>query len=128
MSSQSQFMLQVADVLEKVATYVDENEAARQEATRVERRRTADTLNEKIAAATGERLPDAVLEKIASSDQDVVEAVVKLAERHAERPPDELGEPGDIRDNRTGVATTKTARIKEASEDADQRFLSWING
>lgn len=127
MSSQSQFMRQVADVLEKTAMYIDENEAARQEAARAERRRTADTLNEKIAAATGERLPDAVLEKIASSDQDVVEAVVKLAERNAERPPEELGEAGDIRDNRSGVPATRTARVKEASEDADQRFLSWIN-
>lgn len=127
MSSQSQFMLKVADVLEKTATYIDENEAARQEAARAERRRTADTLNEKIAAATGERLSDAVLEKIAASDQDVVEAVVKLAERHAERPPEELGEPGDIRDNRVGTATTRAARIKEASQDADQHFLDWIN-
>lgn len=127
MSSQSQFMQQVADVLEKVAAHLDENEAARQEAARVERRRTAETLNEKIASATGERLSDAVLEKIAASDQDVVEAVVKLAERNAERPPDALGESGDMRDGRTSVATTHAGRVKEAAEDADSRFLEWIN-
>jgi len=119
------FLNQVADLLEKVATHLDDEEAARKEAQRVERRKVANRLSEKIAASTGEALPDDLLEKLAASDQDIVDTVVKLAERQAAQPPEEMGEPGDINDRAT-MSRTKTAQTKEAAENADAQFMNWV--
>jgi|MudIll2142460700_1097286.scaffolds.fasta_scaffold00003_140 hypothetical protein len=119
------FLNQVADLLEKVAVHLDEEEAARKEAQRAERRKVANRLSEKIAASTGEALPDDLLEKLAASDQDIVDTVVKLAERQGAQPPDEMGEPGDINDRAT-VIRTKTAQAKEAAENADAQFMNWV--
>lgn len=122
----SNFMQNVADLLEKIAEHLDAEETTRQEAARNERRKVAQELGEKIASSTGEDLPSDLLEKIASSDQSVVDAVIKLAERTSTQPPEDLGEPGDMQDDRARVLTTKNAQLKEAADQADDQFLNWI--
>lgn len=119
-----QFLYHVADLLEKVAQHLDQEYRSDEERKQQEHRQLAATLHEKVAAVTGDTLPAHIWEKIATSDTEVVDAVIKLAERHA-APPEDLGEPGDIRDGQTN-GFTKTARVKEAHEEAESRLLNWI--
>lgn len=121
-----EFLLQTANALEKLAEHLDQEEVARQDTARAERLKVARALGEKVAQVTGETLPDAVLEKIASSDQGVVEAFAKLAERHAETPPDDLGESSDIRDGDAAAPASRAEQVKEASAQADDQFLNWV--
>jgi hypothetical protein len=119
-------LTKTAAVLEAVADQIDQQEQQREAAVHAERMKTAQSLGEKVAAATGEELPPAVLERIAASDDDVIEAFTKLAERAPEGEPEEMGSGGDIRDN-AAAAETRREREKIASEEADQRFLDWVN-
>jgi hypothetical protein len=121
-----EFLLKTAEALEKLAEHLDHEEVQREETARAERLKVARDLGEKVANITGESLPDDVLEKIASSDHGVVEAFAKLAERHAEAPPDGLGESSDIRDGDSAAPTSKAEQVKEASAQADDHFLNWI--
>ncbi len=121
-----EFLLKTAGALEKLAEYLDQEEQHRQETARAERLKVARELGEKVAATTGESLPDDVLEKIASSDRGVVEAFAKLAEQHLETPPEGLGEPSNIRDGDSAHASSRNDRVKEASAQADDHFLNWI--
>lgn len=121
----SQFLEKVADLLEKVAVHLDELEVERTQALRDERLKVAHALREKIANATGEELPEDILEKLAS-DQTMVDTLIKLAERTGDAPPEALGEPSNIQDNRARVVNTKVAQLKEAADQADDSFLNWI--
>lgn len=119
------FLLKTAEVLEKLAEQLDQEEVQRQKIAQTKRLRFAQELGEKVAQITGETLSSDVLEKIASSDEAVVAALTKLAERNM-GPPDDLGGPSDIRDTNAIVATSRTERVKEASAHADDRFIDWI--
>lgn len=121
-----EFLLKTAEALEKLAEHLDQDELHRQEAAQAERLKLARELGEKVANVTGESLPDDILEKIASSDSSVVDAFAKLAERHVETPPDEVGEASNIRDGSSAAATSRNEQIKEASAQADDQFLGWI--
>jgi hypothetical protein len=123
----SEFLRHTADVLEKMAEYLDHQETQQQETQRNEQRKVAAELNEKIAAATGEPFSAETLERLISSDPQTASLLVKLAAR-SERPesPDELGSPGDLRDGETARSLTKTAMTKESQQHADGRFLDWI--
>ena len=120
-----QFLYRVADLLEKVAEQFDQEHRAEATRKQQEQRQIAASLQEKVASTTGDSIPSHIWEKIASSDSEVVDAVIKLAERHV-APPEELGEPGDIRDGQINGTLTKTARVKEAHAEAESRLLDWI--
>lgn len=122
----SELMRRTADVLEKVAEYIDQEEQARQEVVRQERLKVANDLKEKVASATGEELPQEVIEKIASSDRSVVDAFTKLAERQYNEPPEEMGVARNLGDDDNAVPLTKTAQKTEAVEQQGQAFVDWI--
>lgn len=122
----SEFMRKTAEVLEKMADYLDEEETHHQAGIRQERQKTASALGEKIALATGEELPSEVLQRIVESDQDVLDAFTKIAGRAGvSASPEEPGEVGDMRDNDT-ARHTHTELTKEAAAETEQRFLDWI--
>ena len=124
----SEFMRKTADVLEKLAEHIDQEETRHQSAIRAERLKTAQALGEKIATVTGEEVSSAILEKIASADDEVLETFKKLAgqsSRVRNEAPDEPGDVGDMRDNNT-ASYTHEEQVKEASEHADRRFVDWI--
>jgi len=77
----SDLMTKTAAVLEALADQLDQQEQHQREAAREERRKVARALSEKVAAATGEELSSEVLEHLANSDVDVIDAFTKLAER-----------------------------------------------
>jgi hypothetical protein len=127
----SELMRQTADVLEKLAAHLDIEDQQRQETMRSERRQMAQALSEKYAAATGEELPPASIEKLAASDQDLLVIFEKIAERtgHAtSSAPDDMGTPSDRRDG-DGPATPGRYHNQQektaAAEDADQRLIDW---
>ena len=122
----SDFLRRTADVLEKLAEQMDDQHVQQQEAVQAERRKTAETLGEKIASVTGEDVSPAVLERIVDSDEDVVQAFMKLAEQHVAGPPDEMGEGVQPDDSNTRKPRTKTAQTKEAAAHADKQLLDWI--
>ena len=124
----SELMRQTADVLEKLAEVLDADENQRQTTHQQERRTLAQKLGEKFAAVTGEDLAPEAIEKLASSDHDLVSIFHKLAERapHPEMP-DSMGTVADPSDDDT-AHRGRGGQVKQAAaEDADRRFLDWVN-
>lgn len=124
----SEFMRQVATVLEKVAEHLDHEEYRQQETAQTKRRQMAQTLSEKYAAVTGEELSSDVVDRIASSDVNILRAFERLTEKTAAAPlsdeePEKMGESANI-DNR--AALPQSERTKQAAADAEDRFLNWV--
>lgn len=117
---------QLATVLEKTADFLDAQEHEKTAAAQEQRRQMVTALTEQYASATGEDLSPDLVEKLASSDVDLVGAFQKLASRvDRDNAPDDLGEPGDIPDDEP-VYMTKKAAVEARQKAADDRFLSWI--
>lgn len=121
----SELMRRTADVLEKMAEYIDHEEGARQEALRQTRLKVATDLSEKVAAATGENLPQEILEKIAA-DSSMVDAFTKLAEQQYNEPPETMGEARNLGDDDRAVPLTKTAQKAEEDEQQGRAFIDWV--
>jgi len=122
----SEFMRQVATVLEKVAEHLDNEQYQQQEVARQQRTELASALNEKYAAVTGEELSPEVLEHM--SDEKLRLAFEKLTEKTAastisDEEPEKMGEGANI-DSRTALPPSE--RTKQASVEADDRFLNWV--
>ncbi|MGD9209169.1 MAG: hypothetical protein PVI90_00260 [Desulfobacteraceae bacterium] len=119
-----EFLLKTADVLEKLAEYLDQEEARRQEDIHAAQTKIAEDLKERFSNKTGDTLPNNLFEKIAA-DKDIADVFDKLAGR--EETPDNFGEASDIRDNNnSGTLTSRKDQIKEASINADDQFMNWI--
>lgn len=117
---------QLATVLEKTADFLDAQEHEKTAATRDERHKVITAFAEKYATATGEDLSDNVINKLASSDVDLVGAFQKLASRvDADTAPEDLGEPGDMPDAEP-VYMTKKAEVEAQIQAADDRFLNFL--
>ena len=111
--------LKIANVLERMADVLDAGEAEKQASVVQQRVTQIDKLVEQYREATGEDLPDNIRQKLASSDEDVVSLVQKMAERQTEKV-ESLGGPSS---NRDGDALPLTK--KEAADAANERFLNW---
>ena len=109
----------VADVLEKTAQYVDALEGEKQAAVISERKKMVELLRDKYAEATGEEISDAMVDNLSNTDGDVVGLIEKLAETSDNT---ELGGPSEKK------AATTPLTVKEAADEADQKFLDWIVG
>lgn len=109
-----------AEVVEKVAAYVDAIESDKKAAVTAERAKIAEQLKNKFNEATGESLSDDLVEKLASADGDIVALVEKLA--GSSQPPVPMGGPGEVRDDSAAPRTTK-----EAAYAADDRFVAWLS-
>lgn len=125
----SKFMREVATVLEKVAEHLDQEQYRQQEVVQTQRQQMAQSLNEKYAAITGEELPTEVVERIASSDANILRAFEKLTEKTAavatpsDEPPETMGESANI-DTRSSQSPRE--RVKQAAHEADDQFLNWV--
>jgi len=118
---------QVADVLEKAAAYIDAQEQEKTAAVRQERHAALDGLRGKYAAATGENISDSLLEKLANSDEDLLQLLEKVASKAPKMvEPDDLGEPAeDAEDGDRVYGSVKEAHDAKQKE-VDGNFLNWI--
>lgn len=112
-------LLKVAAACEAAATHLDALEAEKLAAVGAERQSTIDKLATKYSEATGDEMPETIRKKLAESDADVVQLLNSMVDKHAGQV-ETLGGASSLDDDRT--PTTK----KEAAEDADARFLNWI--
>jgi len=122
----SKIMRDTADVLEKMAAFVDQTAQTQQNTLQEERLRIATDLREKIATATGEDIPDEVLAKIASADAGVVDAFTKLAAQRYDEPPEAMGEARNLGEDYSAVPLTKTAQQTETTAQQSQAFVDWV--
>jgi len=115
-----EFFRRVATVLEKAAEVIDVAEAEKTAAVKQAREGALKVVSERFTELTGEELPDAVLSKLASSDEDVLAAVQRLVEKTASQTNVEpLGSSGG--ESLGGQPMTK----KEARQAAWDRFGQW---
>lgn len=114
------FLHKVADVLEKTAAFIDGQEADKQAAVKIERANSIKALAQKFAEATGDELPEDVLQKLASSDEDVLSTVSRLVEKTGSA----VESMGSSSDKTAGAQpTTKRERAQAAYEN----FGTFIN-
>jgi len=110
-------MRQVADVLEKTAELLDQQESAQQQQVRSEREKISQELGEKIASVMGEEFSPETLKRVVNADPEIAEAFHKLAARlPGNEAPDELGD----------VAEDTTADYEFDKTAADKQFYNWI--
>ncbi len=110
----------VANVLDAAADHLDAIEAEKLSSATAERQERIDTLAVKYADATGEEMPASIRAKLANSDKDVVELVNSMLEKQAGEV-EALGGPSSLSDNSASLT------IKEAADQADERFVTWVN-
>ena len=112
-------LAKVADVLDAAADHFDALENEKVSAVQAERQAQIDKLASTYAEATGEEMPESIRQKLASSDKDIVSLLNSMVEKQAGKV-ESLGGPSDKDDD---VAPSS---VKEAAEQADDRFLKWI--
>lgn len=124
----SELMRRTADVLEKVAHYLDEQETHHETVQTEQRQKLAHDLSDEISKVMGEELTVNQINKLASAEPELLETIVKLASSRSisTETPDELGEGATVDENNTAAAMTNKDRIKEAAAAADERILDWI--
>ena len=109
----------VAELLDLVAVYVDENEHQKEAAERSARDTRISRLAESYEATTGESLPTQLTDKLATLDQDALDHLLKIANNKSESPTS-LGGPAQINDH------PEPRNVKEAATRAEDNFLNWI--
>ena len=114
------FLLKVADVLEKAAAVHDLHEAEKVASAEKVRQAMVKDLSEKYAAATGDDLPEEVLNKLASADEGVLDTVQRLMEKKASDGPEKLGGSSDAP---TRKAPQSREEKKQAAFDNFGRFI-----
>lgn len=113
--------VKVAAVLDAAADHFDAIEQAKISTIRAERQSMVDTLAAKYAEVHGEELPDAIRQKLAASDKDVVNLLHSLVEKNAGRP-ESLGGPSEHNNENDDTPLS----TKEAADKAWDRFGNWI--
>jgi hypothetical protein len=107
----------IAEVLKAAADCIDslvQEQAAKETQTKVD---GAAKLANRIKDATGERIDDSIVSKLAETDPEIASLLERLAGSGA---PDSLGGPED--DN------AKTASDAQGMGGSDARFLNFILG
>jgi hypothetical protein len=97
----SNFDLQMADVFEKLADYLEASENAKEADATAVRTKMALQVAQRLSETTGEELDADAVEKLASADPAVMQILEKIAGGDA---PDELGGPEDKRTVKTASA------------------------
>jgi len=111
---------EVADVLDAVADYIDGIETQKKTAEDSARNERIGKLASRFEASTGESIPASMKEKLAGLDTDTLDQLLKVAKNTGDSPT-ALGSPADRED-----APVAPRNTKEASAQADDRFLSWL--
>ena len=118
----AEFLLKVADVLDEAAKVVDSQEAEKIAAVKKARESALKIVAEKYAESTGEELPEDLLSKLASSDEDIIATVQKMVEKTASsNSVESLGRSSEQ------PSTRQPTNKKEAAAAAWERFGSFIN-
>lgn len=117
MNIDADMLPKIATVLEKVADYLENAEAQKVAKEQSRRSKAAHNLAEKLSTATGERIDEKTVEKLAHLDPEVAEMIGKFAGE--ETGVDSMGGPEE-------QETVKTA--SEGGNPADARFISWVTG
>lgn len=105
---------QAADVLEKTAAFIDGIESKRIAEIQADRNKTAQSLADKIAAATGETVTPELTEKLSAMSPDIQDILGRLTDGGS------VDSLGDADDN------VKLAGVTGAVSPADARFLAWL--
>jgi len=108
----AEFLLKVAEVLEAAAATLDAHEAEKTAALKKEREGAAHNVAAKFAEATGEDLPEDLLNKLASSDDGVLAAVQCLLDKKVENAVESMGHSSDK--SASQVPRTKQERAQAA--------------
>lgn len=109
----------IAELLDLVAVYVDENEHQKEAAEKSARESRINRLAESYEATTGETIPQELTNKLANLDQDALDHLLKIANNKSESPTS-LGGPSQNDDN------PMPRTVKEAAARAEDSFLNWI--
>lgn len=80
----------VADVLEKLAVYIESVQEEKNAGLREQRDKIIEAVRQKLSSVTGEDIPSDVLNKLGETDPEVLSMIDKLA---MDREDGELGEP-----------------------------------
>lgn len=112
-------LVKVADVLDAAADHLEAIDAEKVSSVQAERKTRIDQLASKYAETTGEELPEGVRSKLASSDKDVVALINTMIQKQASTV-EVLGGPSSRGDG------SEPQTVKEAADQAEDRFLSWI--
>jgi len=111
----------IAELLETMAVYVDDIEWNK---TAEQRRTHQEKVNQLAARYTdklGEDLDEKSIEKLSGLDSDVLDEILKVAAIASDESLEAIGGPAD--DSDTSDSPTN---IKEAADQAEDKFLNWI--
>ena len=103
----------VADVLEKMANYVEAQESDKQAAVEAERGRLVTAIREKVSASTGLDISDEVVGKLAEADPTVLETIEKLAANSDTS--ETLGEPSSRNGKNAPLTVDDQVKVAEDS-------------
>lgn len=101
----SNFDLQVAEVLEKLADYLEASENAKEAELTAVRTKAASEVVRRLSEVTGEALDSEAVEKLATADPAVMEILEKFASGGS---PDSLGGPEN---NKSTVKTASAGQM-----------------
>ncbi len=104
--------LAVAEVLEKVAGYIEATESEKNAAVEAERERLITAIREKVSASTGLDISEDVVSKLSAADPEVLETIEKLAESSDS---EILGEPSSR--NGANVPLSIDEQVKLAEDN-----------
>ena len=97
----SNFDLQVADVFEKLADYLEASENTKEAEATAVRTKMASQVAQRLSEVTGEELDADAVEKLAQADPSVMEILDRISGGNA---PDSLGGPENKRTVKTASA------------------------
>lgn len=111
-------LMKVAAVLDAAADYYEQNEREKVASVDAARAARIDKIASVHVETHGEELPDTVRKKLAMADDTSLEVIEGLLAKQA----------GTITSLGAGATPDDLSpkTIKEAADDADQRFVSWI--
>lgn len=114
-------LLNVADVLEKAASLLDEQLSEKTAAMQREREAAVNAVSRKYAASRGEPLPADLRRHLLNADPAAFDAALKLAATDMDESPDSMGSGSETPDSSYTPRTKK-----EASEQAHDAFTNFL--
>jgi hypothetical protein len=115
----SDFILNIAEVLDKTAAYLEELDSATSQQQKVAQHKEANSLASKLKTITGEQISDDMVEKLSSADPAIKSLLAKIA--CVDGAPDSLGGPET--NNNIKVAGVDSRGMGLAEDN----FLAWLS-
>ncbi len=110
----AEILNQAADVLEKTAAFIENEESGKIAELKAARVKSAQNLADKLTEATGEAVEPEIVEKLSSMGPEVQGFLSRLTDGGTV---DSLGGPEE---------NTKLASVEGGVSPADARFLAWV--